>query len=249
MEQPDYAMSVFEKHYARLDPQGKRKGFVMLELGPGDSLSSAPIAYVHGAKACYLVDAGSFAADDFETYAALIGRLHKKGFDTSELSRCTSLADLLDACSCTYLTSGIQSLRTLPDKEMDFIWSHTVLQLVRKQEFMDFVRELRRIIRPDGVCSHRIDLKDLLAESLNNLRFPQTIWETGLIASSGFYTNRIRYSQMLDIFQQAGFSCEVLHVDRWDTLPIPREKLAREFRGLSDDDLMISGFDVVLRPA
>ena len=54
---------------------------------------------------------------------------------------------------------------------------------------------------------------------------------------------------MLDIFQQAGFSCEVLHVDRWDTLPIPREKLAREFRGLSDDDLMISGFDVVLRPA
>ena len=49
------------------------------------------------------------------------------------------------------------------------------------------------------------------------------------MSNSGFYTNRIRYSEMLDLFKQAGFEAEVAHTDRWATVPTPRRKMAPHF--------------------
>jgi hypothetical protein len=68
------------------------------------------------------------------------------------------------------------------------------------------------------------------------------------MVNSGFYTNRIQFSQMLDLFQKAGFNAEVITVRRWDELPTPRTELSKEFRQLSDEELCVSGFSVVLKP-
>ena len=68
------------------------------------------------------------------------------------------------------------------------------------------------------------------------------------MAGSGFYTNRIRFSDMIRQFKSAGFSVETVEVNRWDELPIPRKRLGREFVSLLDEELTVSGFDVVLRP-
>lgn len=53
---------------------------------------------------------------------------------------------------------------------------------------------------------------------------------------------------MLKIFERAGFDCQVPRKVTWDNLPIARSSLAELFQSLSDDDLLVSGFDVVLRP-
>jgi SAM-dependent methyltransferase len=132
---------------------------------------------------------------------------------------------------------------------VDFIMSQAVLEHVRRREFVDVVQHLRRVLRPDGVCSHRVDLKDHLSDALNNLRFSERVWESTFMAGSGFYTNRIRYSEMLQLFRRAAFDVEVVNVDRWARLPTPRGRLSEPFRHLSDEDLRVSGFDVVLRPA
>ena len=63
-----------------------------------------------------------------------------------------------------------------------------------------------------------------------------------------FYTNRLRYSEMIQLFQQAGFDVEIVKIERWEGLPTPRSKLASEFQHWDDDELRISGFDAVLRP-
>jgi predicted SAM-dependent methyltransferase len=139
-------------------------------------------------------------------------------------------------------------LRSLKSQSVDFIWSQAVLEHIRKAEFLDTMLELRRIIRADGVCSHVVDLKDHLGGGLNNLRFPENLWESNFMSSSGFYTNRIRYSEMVDIFTQAGFSVEIVKVSRWQGVPTPRSKIAENFRNLSDEELCISGFSVLLRP-
>ena len=89
---------------------------------------------------------------------------------------------------------------------------------------------------------------DHLGGGLNNLRFSQRFWETDWLYRSGLYTNRIRYGRMLKLFEQAGFQTEVVQVDRWTRLPITRSRLAAEFRGLSDHELSVSAFDVLLRP-
>jgi hypothetical protein len=109
------------------------------------------------------------------------------------------------------------------------------------------MKEVRRILAPGGVCSHRVDLKDHLGGALNNMRVSSRQWEKDWMANSGFYTNRLRFSEMLNLFREAGFQCEVLRVERWGVPPLERRSMAAEFRQLSDDDLLVQGFDVLLR--
>jgi len=46
------------------------------------------------------------------------------------------------------------------------------------------------------------------------MRFSTQAWESPLMAQSGFYTNRLRFSEMLNIFKEAGFRTEVRHVGK-----------------------------------
>ena len=161
----------------------------------------------------------------------------------------SSLEELLALCNASYEVDGLVSLRMLPEQSVDFMWSQAVCEHIKKDEFLDIMRELRRLLRDDGVASHRVDLRDHLGGVLNNLRFPESLWESNIMANAGFYTNRIRYSEMIRLFQQAGFDVEVVEIERWETLPTQRRKLATEFQHWSDDEFCISGFDVILRPS
>lgn len=248
MEEPEYAYDVFMRHFGRVDFPRKDRGFVGLELGPGDSLFSAMIARCHRASSCYMVDSGRFTCDDLAPYREMARYLLARGLPAPDLSRAESLKEVLSACGGIYGTEGIRSLREIPGGSVDFLWSHAVLEHVRMGEFRDTLQELRRVIRPDGVCSHRVDLRDHLGCALNNLRFWEDLWESDFFARSGFYTNRIRHSEMLDLFREAGFSPEVVRIDRWERLPTPLAKMAMKYRGLGEDELLIFGFDVILRP-
>ncbi len=245
MAQPSYAYDVFKEHFDRVRP---KEGFVCLELGPGDSAFSALISRAVGSSACYLVDAEDFVKKDIQLYRDMANFLKEKELPTPDLQNLQSLEEVLDCCSAQFLTAGLSSLRAIPDQSVDFIFSQAVLEHVRRAEFLDVMRELRRIIRDDGACSHQVDLRDHLENALNNLRFPKNLWESDIMVNSGFYTNRIQFSQMLDLFQKAGFNAEVITVRRWDELPTPRTELSKEFRQLSDEELCVSGFSVVLKP-
>ena len=247
MDNPSYALQVFRKHFERSEFSKKEGGFVALELGPGDSFVSAILANAYGASKCYMVDAGNFAVDDIKVYQPLIENLQSVGIDTKKAGGCTSIEELLDQVGGVYLTNGLQSLRSIPDDSVDFIWSQAVLEHVRLEEFDETMVELHRILRPSGVASHRVDLKDHLGGALNNLRLSTGLWESEWLAKSGFYTNRIRYSDMIDRFGHADFDVDVLNLDQWQHLPTPRKKISEDFLQLSDNELCISGFDVVLR--
>ena len=64
------------------------------------------------------------------------------------------------------------------------------------------------------------------------------------MANSRFYTNRLRYSELLRLFREAGFEPEVVRKLEWETLPTARRKMAKQFAVLSEEDLKISEFDV-----
>ncbi len=248
MEQPEYAYEVFRTHFAKAGFARGSKDFVALELGPGDSLFSAMIAYAFGASASYLVDVGAFAVDDLKPYRAMAAFLDRENLRVPNMTGVDSLDKLLAACEAQYETQGLSSLRSIPTESVDLIWSQAVLEHIRWSEFIPILEELRRVIKPDGVCSHEVDLRDHLGNALNNLRFSDSLWESEIMADSGFYTNRIRYPEMLKLFQQAGWDTEVCSLSRWPTLPTPRAKLAKRFQHLSDADLRVSTFHVILRP-
>ena len=83
---------------------------------------------------------------------------------------------------------------------------------------------------------------------MNSLRFSETLWEAPWFAPrSGFYTNRLRFSAILDHFRAAGFEADVRLIERWDEIPLARAKLDAAFRDLAEDDLLINGALIGLR--
>jgi SAM-dependent methyltransferase len=247
MEAPDYALGIFRRHFDAANFARKRGDFVALEFGPGDSLCSALIVRAFGGSKTYLVDAEACATTDVAVYRRMEEHLRGLGLHPPNLDHCKHIDDVTQAISAEYLTEGLASLKKIPSGSVDFTWSHAVLPYVRRGEFAATLQEMRRIQRPDGVASHTIPIKDVIGGNLNDLRFSEPVWESSFMADSRFYTNRLRYAELLRMFREAGFKTEVIRERRWDKLPTPRNKMSKEFAGLPDEDLLVEDFDVLLR--
>lgn len=98
MDSPTYALSVIRKHLQQTDPAQTERGFVALELGPGDSVGSALIANALGASRCYLVDAGEFAITDMHVYRAFADELRELAVPCIDIRDCETIDALLHAC-------------------------------------------------------------------------------------------------------------------------------------------------------
>jgi hypothetical protein len=245
MDSYDYAISVFGSHMAKAGLTANLAGKTILELGPGDSVSTAIISATYGARAV-LVDDGPFVRADINPYLDLTKVLRENGLAPPDLAACKDIKDILSLCHAQYFTDGKNSLAQIKDASIDAIFSQAVLEHVRLREFPAIQMELHRILKPRCYASHAVDLRDHLGGALNNLRFSSGTWESNFFSSSGFYTNRIHYGQMLELFKQAKFLLVETNPRRWDTLPISRAKLAKEFCAVPDDDLMVASFDVLL---
>ena len=157
--------------------------------------------------------------------------------------------EMLDQFSSSYLTCGLESLKQIPNNSVDLVFSQAVLEHIPKSEFYETLIEIHRILKKEGICSHVIDLRDHLENGLNNLRFSERFWESNFIRGSGFYTNRLRKKEMLELFKIVGFNVSVLNVTKWDKMPIKRSKLATHFNNFSDEELCVSTFSVKLELA
>jgi SAM-dependent methyltransferase len=248
MQDADYAFGVLNFHVAASGLSG-RSGLTGLEMGPGDSVASAIAAKAMGFSAFYLVDAGDFATRDVEAYTAMGETCRREGLTPPDIAGATGLDDILRACGASYLTGGLQSYRDIPAASVDLIFSQAVLEHLRRDEFMQIVAEMRRILKPGGIASHQVDLRDHLGGGLNNMRIASRWWESEFMANAGFYTNRIRFSEMCRMFEQTGFAVEVVSTTRWNSVPVAIGKLAPEFRQLDRQDLLINSFHVLLRSA
>lgn len=249
MHQADYAVGVVLGHVEHLGGVEAVRGAVCLEIGPGDSLASAVIANALGARRIYLVDAGDFANRDINVYRQVAKRLLERGIPAADLADTGSVDEMLRRLNAEYLTNGLQSLHDLASGSVDLIWSHAVLEHIRLREVGPFFRALRRVSTSHARMSHRIDFMDHLGGSLNNLRFPEWLWESEFMARSGFYTNRVRSSDMQQALRDAGFRLTSVSAGRWDDLPLSRRRLARPFRDLDEEDLLTRYIDVTAEPA
>ncbi len=247
MHDPAYAIGVFTRHFARWKSDASGSEFVGLELGVGDSVASAIVASAHGASTCYLVDTGRFAIEDVDVYTRVVAALKDRGFEVADIGGSATLNQVLSRYGGIYLEDGLRSLMTIPESSVDFVWSHAVLEHIREHEFDSTLLELYRIVRPGGILSHKVDLRDHLGGALNNKRIASRFWEAEWMARSGFYTNRISYRDMIRRFEAVGFSVENVSVATWKDLPTPRNKMASEFSAIPDEELLVSGFDVLLR--
>ena len=154
MTNPSYAWNVYSSHLMRFQTlTGREFPEFALELGPGDSPFSGAFGAALGTRKTFLVDGGAFLRWDPETRASLKAylkqqQLHLDFPDNGDL----------ECLRTTYLTEGLDSLRSLPDASVDFIWSQAVLEHLPRKQFSAFQTEMRRLLRHDGCVSHRVDL-------------------------------------------------------------------------------------------
>ena len=182
----------------------------------------------------------NFATKNLEIYF----KLHKELEDSNYLSKklkksFENFDDLLDFYNAKYLISGLESLRAIEDNSIDYIYSHSVLEHVRKCELNELIKEMYRVLKPNGVISHNINYKDHLDESLNNLRFNEKLWESNFFAESGFYTNRIPAVEMHSLFKENGFCLRNELFGKWEKLPLERKKINKIFKDFTDQELSI----------
>src|SRR5690606_14581027 len=115
-----------------------------------------------------------------------------------------SISDVLRLTGAQYFTNGLVDLERIEADSVTFLFSHVVREHIRKSEFRRVMANCHRILKPGGIASHRVDFQDHLGGSIHNLRFSERVWESRLFAESGFYTNRIRFSQMISVFREVG---------------------------------------------
>jgi SAM-dependent methyltransferase len=248
MDLPEFAFDTFHRHYSRVDFPTKGNGFTALELGPGDSLFNALIAKAHGASGSCFVDVGPFAHTDMGLYRNMADYLRRRGLPAPEIPPAATFDDLLRICNAQYGSEGLASLRKLPDESFDFIFSNGVIQSIQIEQVPHTLRELRRLLRPGGVSVHSIELRDTMGQSLHHLRFSKKVWESNWFKKAGFHTNRLRLSELVELHREAGFDTVFDEINRWPKLPVPREKLARPYRDMDEDDLRVATVRLIFHP-
>jgi hypothetical protein len=203
------------------------------------------LARAAGFERVVFVDQGRQITRDMRCYANFSRFLRHHGYDIPEVSPSARVEEIMHDYAAEYHTNGLRSLEDLPDGSIDFSFSQAVLEHIPKAEAAECLRQLKRVGKASGYSSHRIDLKDHLGGSLNHLRFSESAWEQDIIHRSGIYTNRLRYSQWLRLFEDAGLDFRVVERNAYPALPLERRFLSQEFRDLDEADLLTQGFQVV----
>jgi SAM-dependent methyltransferase len=122
---------------------------------------------------------------------------------------------------------------------IDMIYSQAVLEHV--DDLTGTYEAMYRLLRPGGVMSHQIDFKSHgTAKQWNgHWAYSERLWK--LIRGRRTYLlNRQPHSAHITLLGECGFEV-VCDITVRDTTGIQRKQLAREFRGLSDEDLTTSG--------
>jgi SAM-dependent methyltransferase len=238
MLEVDYVSGVFADHYAMARPYLPTGGFTLLEMGPGDSVATAMLARAYGAEKSYLMDVHAAASMNVADYNKMALELKERvpmpermGTDHA------SVAAMLTATNSDYHTGGLADWAKVPSGSVDWVFSHAVLEHVRRAEFVDTLIEGARVLKPGGIATHCVDMGDHLGDSLHSLRFSEDIWESRLFQESGFYTNRLRSSELLEAFKKAGYEVVSTKLVQWPSMPLPRADLDEAFRGFSDEVL------------
>jgi ubiquinone/menaquinone biosynthesis C-methylase UbiE len=193
------------------------KGKDVLELGPGQTLLLMHYALEAGARSCVAVD----IADYFTGR-----RDEQKGVQLR-----------------------IYDGRSVPmsSESVDVIWSNDVFEHFRYPT--DMVRECFRVLRPGGTMVCRVDVRDHYQSDerkfSDNLRYPTWLWNAMTWNRSAF-TNRLRYSEWLRLFDTIGF--ETIEKQPYIIESLKAEYVRRpDLQRWSEQDVSARGFHAVLR--
>ncbi len=196
--------------------------------------------------------------DVIATYGRLRGELEAEGGrQLRDLGGpISSVEELEPRFGIRYLAPCDARETGLPDGSIDMVHSTDTCEHIPHDDLAAIFTESRRLLRPGGVFSCRIDLQDHYSyfdpslSPYHYLRFSDRAWS--LVNSPIHFQNRLRSPDYLELVRNAGF--EIVR----EAPSGPNEKgraelaelpLAERFRGMSVDELGVTILSFVARPA
>jgi SAM-dependent methyltransferase len=191
-----YPLGVFRRHAERVQKVRPIGGDV-LEIGPGGNLAAAALFVAHGADSAVCLDVDPLVRERPELYARL------------------GISDALDRVR--YVAPATIEAAPFPDRSFDIIFSHASFE-----HFADpgrAIDEIARLLRPGGVTTHVIDLRDHrdFDHPTDFLRYRDFTWRLAGSHRHG-HTNRWRASDILEHFVASGL--EIVEVEKELTIEI-----------------------------
>ncbi|WP_295392729.1 class I SAM-dependent methyltransferase [uncultured Thiodictyon sp.] len=261
-----YNMGVCRHHIGAVQRLGSPAplGQTLVEIGPGGNLGNALILIASGARRVYCVD--NYRHVDFQSkltafYRGLIADIlaHPERLPIADPAlwdrrqAAQALAEAVTFAGDTvafspdrivYLAPCEAQTMPLPDRSIDVLFSHAVLEHVKHPAAV--CREFSRVLRPGGYFSHVIDLRDHFDPlGLAMLRYPAWLWHL-MSSNSHGHVNRCRAVHFEQFFNDAGATLLQSQATQMlrDVALIPAV-LSKEFADLSLNQLQIIGLSVV----
>lgn len=162
---------------------------------------------------------------------------------------------LLTEANIACLAPADASNIELPDASVDYHISTTVFEHIPGADIARILKEGGRILKEDSIAIHFIDLSDHFQHQdkritgINFLRYSDKEWDK--IAGNQFaYCNRLRASDYLALFKEAGFDVcrkEAMVNDEARESMEDGFMIDEKFCGYETDDLCVTQLKVALR--
>lgn len=271
-EEAGYVLYMFEDYARRLADLGASwKDQAVLELGPGDHFGIAYLCLAHGARQVTCIDKFRPQRDPaslrklYEALAQKLSGAIRDSFEQLVLSE--GGGKLVAHFDCPVEDAGAR----LAGQGFGLILSRSVLEYVKDSD--EAFRVMDHLLTPGGIMVHKVDCRDdgLFTHyghpPLTFLTLPE--WLYRWMTSHTYRPNRRRISYYRRKLQEGEYAVHLLitHImgqDHEVDHPVRelmggrhyqqpelhmvrgiRPRLAREFRDLSDEDLLTAGFFLV----
>jgi ubiquinone/menaquinone biosynthesis C-methylase UbiE len=130
------------------------------------------------------------------------------------------------------------------DDSVDFICSNNTLEHVHTDHLGPILREFARVLKPDGVMSHFIDMSDHFAHFdpgitiYNFLKFSRKQWK--LIDNKIQHLNRLRLVDYRSIYRESGIPITEEVIQNGPLADLESIRIHKQFSGYSKDELAVS---------
>lgn len=139
----------------------------------------------------------------------------------------------------------------LAEGSLDCVLSSEVMEHIPAADLRKILQEIFRILRDGGLAAMKIDYSDHYARDdsgisrFNFLKYPDEIWDR---YNSDFqFVNRLRHSDYMNMFKDAGFEVLLEEVNRASPIAEMVSQLADRFRKYPLDDIFAQSALIVAR--
>ena len=230
-------------------------GIRILEIGPGNNLGAGMHFLLAGAGQYTAIDAlSSFPERPVEFYTNLMEEIQmrpqlvgRSSLDKGELQNILAIDGRLrwNPDRLQYLSPVYAEKMPFEENQFDYVYSNASFEHFEQPEKV--IREVFRVLKPEGVTAHTIDLRD--HADFNKPREFLKVSPQDYRYASPYETNRWRASEFEKAFRAAGFTIREFCVNE------RKEISEQEFAGLdaffrnnySRDDLEILGITVLAK--